>query len=309
MDNNTSPYISIVVPVYNGARTLPDLFSRTHAIMEKHGLTFEMLLVDDGSKDNSWQKIVELKKEYGKIIRGYKLSHNQGQQSATLCGLLFAKGLWTITIDDDLQTPPEEIPVLLEAAIRTNADIVYGVYPILHHSFIHNIGTRIFRSILRLVAPHFPDGSSFRLVKAEILKGIPRDHGPGIFIDPMLSWQTSAVATVNVKHNRRPHQKSGYSFLKLIKLALTLLMVYSTLPLRLMIWFGLLAAIISFGVGIYFFIQKITVGASVGFSALIVTIAFAAGIILLSLGVLGEYISRIYTMGAGRPSFTVKTII
>ena len=303
------PDISIVVPVYNGAGTLCDLYSRTAAVMVSSSLQFEMLFVDDGSSDDSWQAIQQLKKTHGCTIKGYKLARNSGQQAATLCGLQHAKGNWVITIDDDLQTPPEEIPHLLEAVKLEETDIAYGVYPTLRHGFLHNWGTRIFRSIFKRVAPHYPDGSSFRLVRASILQYIPDPVGPWIFIDPMLSSLTGSISRVKVRHDKKANGRSRYSFFKLIGLATTLLIIYSTLPLRLMIWCGLLSAIISFGLGIYFLLQKLIVGSALGYSSLMVTMTFTGGVILLSLGILGEYISRIYTMGSGRRAFIIKAAI
>lgn len=303
------PDISVVVPVYNGAETLAALFCRTAAVMETASLQFEVLFVDDGSRDQSWPTIQHLKKVHGCRIKGFKLARNSGQQAATLCGLQHARGKWVITMDDDLQTPPEEIPKLLEAAKDEETDIAYGVYPSPKHGFLHNWGTRIFRSIFKRVAPHYPDGSSFRLIRGSILGFIPDTVGPWVFIDPLLSSLTGNITRVKVRHDKKPNGRSRYSFFKLIGLATTLLIIYSTLPLRLMIWCGLLAAVVSFGLGIYFLLQKLIVGSAIGFSSLMVTMTFTGGIMLLCLGILGEYISRIYTMGSGRRAFIIKASV
>jgi polyisoprenyl-phosphate glycosyltransferase len=305
----SKPDITVVVPVFNGEGRLKDLFFRTRSVISAMNLDFEIVFVDDGSSDNSWKIISELKAEAPDCVRGFRLTRNSGQQAATVCGLQHARGSWVLTLDDDLQSMPEEIPKLWEKANTHQIDVVYGVYPVPKHRFLHNLGSRIFRVLLRKVAPNVPAGSSFRLIKGEILQSFPQRQGPWVFVDPALAWFTSDIATVNVQHEPRKDGMSGYSFFKLLGMAVTVLVIYSTLPLQMMIWFGLLSALVSFCLGCYYLILKVTASVAVGFSALIVTMTFAFGVILLSLGILGIYISRIYTMGTGQPGFTIKTEI
>lgn len=301
--------ISVVVPVYNGAATLPKLFHGIQDVMASANLMFEVILVDDGSRDDSWRVISELKKLYGDVVRGFRLARNSGQQAATYCGLLESRGQWAVTIDDDLQTHPREIAKLWAHAQATQSDIVYGVYATLRHGMMHRIGTRLFRMLLRRVAPGFPDGSSFRLIRSEVLRSLAAHPRPWILVDPVLAWQTSDIASVIVEHGPGGTGRSRYSFFKLVAIACTLLITYSNVPLRMMTAIGLLSAVVSLGLGLYYLIQKLTVGAQLGFSALIVTATFSSGLILLSLGILGEYISRIHTMGSGEPAFTVKATV
>jgi glycosyltransferase involved in cell wall biosynthesis len=305
----SQPNISVVVPVFNSETRLKELFSRTTKVLTALNLTYEFLFVDDGSIDKSWQVIRELKTEHSDCIRGFKLARNSGQQAATMCGLERATGPWVVTLDDDLQSLPEEIPTLWEKANREQCDVVYGVYPVQRHRFLHRVGSRAFHVLLRRVASNVPAGSSFRLIRSEILQTLPPRHGPWVLVDPALAWLTSDIATVDVQHAARTDGKSGYSFFKLVRMALTVLVIYSALPLQLMIWFGLFSALVSFCLGIYYLILKLTANVAVGFSALIVTMTFAFGVILLSLGVLGLYISKIYIAGTGQPSFIVKTEI
>lgn len=305
----SEPDITVVVPVFNSEATLKTLFLRTGVVMAEMNLDFEMIFVDDGSADNSWRVIRELKADDAGRVRGFRLARNSGQQAATICGLLRARGRWILTLDDDLQLLPEEIPKLWEAAHSRQSDVVYGVFPVLRHGLLHNLGSRLYRVLLHRVAPDVPVGSSFRLVKREILTSFPQTLGPWVFVDPALAWLTSDITTVNVRHEQRSDGRSGYSFLKLLSTAVTVLVVYSTLPLQVMIWFGLLSAFGSFCLGIYYLMLKLTSNVAVGFSALIVTMTFAFGVILLSLGILGIYIARIYVMGTGQPAYTVKAEI
>lgn len=305
----TKPDISVVIPVFNSEASLRELFTRTGDVITSMNLGFEFVFVDDGSSDRSWQVIRELNAEYPDRVRGFRLSRNSGQQAATVCGLQRASGTWVVTLDDDLQSLPEEIPRLWEKANGQQVDVVYGVYRVPKHRFLHRVGSRFFHVLLRQVAPGVPAASSFRLIKGEILQTLPQRTGPWLFVDPMLSWLTSDFATVTVQHGERKDGRSGYSFFKLVGIALTVLVTYSAFPLKMMIWFGLISALISFGLGIYYLILRLTANVAVGFSALIVTMTFAFGVILLSMGVLGLYISRIYIAETGQPGFNVRTEI
>jgi len=300
--------ISVVVPVYNGALTLENLCQRTKTVFEKMELNYEIIFVDDGSRDQSWEVITSLKAKDAEKIFGFQLSKNSGQQVATMCGLKQIRGAWAVTLDDDLQVAPEEIFKLWQETKRIPVDVIYGAYPLLKHGWLHNIGTRIFQKLLKMVAPDCPQGSSFRLIRADIIKSFPMHLGPWIFIDPILAWLSSATIIIPVSHEKSMNGKSRYSFFKLLRLGCQVLIVYSNKPFRIMIWFALISAFSSFITGIYFIVQKLTVGSQLGFSAIIVTISFASSMILLCLGVLGEYIYRIYSMKTGRPAFTIKSI-
>jgi glycosyltransferase involved in cell wall biosynthesis len=305
----SSPDISVVVPVLNAASTLRDLLLRTCTVFLEMGLEGEVIFVDDGSRDDSWRVISELKADGATCVRGFRLSKNSGQQAATLCGLQRARGNWVLTLDDDLQTPPEEIPKLWHAAHEQQSDVVYGVYPAPRHQRWHRFGSRLFRLLVRGVAPKVPAGSSFRLIRADVLASL--DHRPGAwaFVDPTLAALTSDIATVTVRHEERRDGKSGYSLAKLVQLAITVLVIHSTVPLQLMIWCGLFSAVGSFCIGIYYLFLRLTSDVAVGFSALIVTMTFGFGIILMSLGILGIYIARIYVMGTGQPAYRVRSEI
>ena len=209
LEHYNGPDISVVVPVYNGKATLNSIYQRIEDTLSKAQFSFEVIFVDDGSTDDSWKTIKDLKKIFRTTVQGIKLARNTGQQAATYCGLLEARGKWAITLDDDLQYIPEEIPKLLVKAQYTNADLVYGVHKSSKHNIFHNMGTRIFRCLIRNVAPKFPNGSSFRLIKREVLLGLPENPGPGFYLDPILSWLTDNIVIEEVEHQRRKNGKSG----------------------------------------------------------------------------------------------------
>jgi glycosyltransferase involved in cell wall biosynthesis len=309
MPQESRPDISVVVPILNSEATLKDLFARTSAVLSGMDLDFEIIFVDDGSVDGSWRIIQNLKSSSVGRVRGFKLARNSGQQAATVCGLQQARGDWVLTLDDDLQFPPEEIPKLWNLAHAEQLDVVYGVCPVQNHDFLHRIGNSLFRLLVRKMAPNVPPASSFRLIRRKILDSFQYRLGAWVFLDPALAWFTSDVSTVVVRHDGRKNGRSGYSLAKLAHMAITILVIYSTLPLQMMIWFGLFSAVISFCVGIYYLVIKLTSNVPPGFSALIVMMTFAFGVVLLSLGVLGIYISKIYNMNTGQPSFTIRTEI
>lgn len=309
MPQESKPDISVVVPVLNSEATLKDLFARTSAVLSGMDLDFEMIFVDDGSVDRSWKMIHELKTSFDGRVRGVKLARNSGQQAATMCGLQQARGRWVLTLDDDLQSPPEEIPKLWDLAHAEQIDVVYGICAEQKHSILHRMGSSLFRLLVRKIAPTVPSASSFRLIRREILDSFHHRLGAWMFLDPALAWYTSDVATVVVHHENRLNGRSGYSLAQLAHMAVTILVIYSTLPLQLMIWFGLFSAVVSFCIGIYYLVVKLISNVPPGFSALIVMMTFAFGVILLSLGVLGIYISKIYNMNTGQPSFTIRAEI
>jgi polyisoprenyl-phosphate glycosyltransferase len=303
------PDVSVVVPVFNSRLTLTKVFAGIHAVMRELGLEFEVVFVDDASTDGSWDCIRELKAQYEDCVRGFQLGRNSGQQAATYCGLLQSRGEWVVTIDDDLQPHPTEIRKLWEHSQRHEVDIVYGIYSTLRHDWAHRVGTRLFWILMRRVAPTYPNGSSFRLIRGELVRKLPRDPRPSILVDPTLAWHSSLTDTVMVEHCPREHGRSGYSLPAFVSMAYTLLVTYSTVPLRLLTAIGFLSASISIALGVYYLLMKFFVGAQTGFSALIVTITFSSGLILICLGILGEYIARIHTMTTGQPAFTIKSTI
>jgi glycosyltransferase involved in cell wall biosynthesis len=309
MPHESRPDISVVVPVLNSEVTLKDLFARTSAVMFDMNLEFEIIFVDDGSVDGSWKMIRELKTFSADQVRGLKLARNSGQQAATLCGVQQARGHWVVTLDDDLQFPPGEIPKLWNLAHAEQLDVVYGIPPTQNHDLLHRLGSSFFRVMMRKMAPNLPSASSFRLIRCEILDSFRHKLDACIFLDPTLAWFTSDVATVVVHHDKRLNGRSGYSMVKLSQMAITILVIYSTMPLQLIIGFGLFSAMVSFCIGTYYFIVRLTSNVPPGFSALIVMMTFAFGVMLLGLGILGIYVSKIYNMNTGQPTFTIKAEI
>lgn len=300
------PDISVVVPVFNSAATLERLFDQLQSAMKEAGKSYELVLVDDGSTDESWKQIRQLKELHPDHIAGIKLGRNFGQHNATLCGIRHARGHLIVTLDDDLQTPPSEIGKLIAVHETTDCELVYGIYPRKKHSWFRNLGSKLLKRLFRYLVNGIRDGSSFRLLTRDLADKLDGHNEHFVFIDQILSWHTDDVEFAEVEHREREEGKSGYSTGKLFRLALNIVFSYTDLPLRAMTWFGFITSILSFCIGGYFIFQKVSVGAAVGFTALIVSIFFSTSIIVFSLGILGEYIGRIYASRGDRPNYSIK---
>lgn len=298
---------AIVVPVYNGAESLGDLFERTQKTMDALEASFRVVFVDDCSKDHSWDTIKTLKKQYPKQVTAIKLARNSGQHNATLCGLHHANAEFAITIDDDLQVPPEEILKLVARQKETEADLVYGVFNEKKHAPLRNAGSWFVNKFFHYFANTSGEGSSFRLVSGELADRLRNVNQKYLLLDEVLSWYTSSVANVGVEHQLRTKGRSGYSALKLVLLTLNYIINYTVLPLRLMTYIGIFGSLICLVLSIIYIYQKLTYDVELGFTSLIVAIFFSTSLILFCLGIIGEYISRLYTKD-GASYYVIKEI-
>ena len=303
----SNPLVSVVVPVFNSAATLEELFTRSKAALEGAAYHFEMIFVHDGGGEEAWAEMVRLKEAYPHQLTAIRLARNFGQHNATLCGIHHAQGHYIVTLDDDLQHPPEEILTLLEHQRVTDRELIYGIYAQKQHSRIRNLGGNVLRFVFQRFASGMPNGSSFRLITRNLADQLANHRPSFVFLDQIIAWYTHDVEMVVVRHEPRKQGKSGYSVLGLVAMALNFIISYTDIPLKLMVWVGLLASLGSLGLGTLFIILKLMNGAAVGFTALITAISFSASIIMLSLGVLGEYIGRIYADRQDRPVYHIKT--
>ncbi len=299
-----NPELSIVIPVFNSESSLEDLCTG----IEKHvtGISFEIILVDDGSKDASWKKIEELKQKFGSKLVGVRLSKNFGQHNAIVCGFSFARGSCVLTMDDDLQHPPSEIPKLIEKFKSSDADVVYGIYEVKQHSTLRNAGGSFARKSSKVVVGNFGTGSSFRLMKRSIADHVAyhKNHAH-IFIDEILHWYTSRFEQVQVEHHERKIGTSGYTFRRLCGIYFDTIINYTAVPLRIMIWLGLFSSLFTFALGIRFVYRKFMYDVEPGFTAQIVTILFTASLLMFCMGIIGQYLYKIYNLQSRRPSYSI----
>ena len=303
------PDYSIVVPVYNSCESLEELYQRIRQTMEKLEKSFEVIFVDDDSADTSWSKLKSLQKENPGHVTVIRLARNFGQHNATICGIAQATGTFIITIDDDLQNPPEEMAKLISTMEQSDADLVYGVYGRKQHSMVRNMGSAAMKGWSKRLYKTKGRGSSFRLMKSRLGKFLLNHQINFIYIDELFNWYTNHIDFVLVEHLKRPYQKSTYSPHLLFSMFSNLVLYYTAIPLRIMVYSGFFSAFLSFIIGIMFIYRKIVHDVPLGFTALIVAVSFSTSIILLSLGIIGEYLSRIYSVQNRKPPFSIKTIL
>lgn len=298
--------ISIVVPVFNSEKTLRELHQRISQVFSEMQMHFELILVDDGSKDKSWEEIEKLQNE-NKNITGIRFTRNFGQHSALLAGFFYVKGELVLTIDDDLQHPPEEIPKLVKGFEESFADVVYGIPIQKHHSGLRNAGSKTL-TFTSQYQDH--QGSSFRLIKAEFIHKITTNHQYNhLFLDALLSWYTGNFHMVEVEHHPRKSGKSGYTFGKLMKVYLRMIINYSVVPLRILIYGGLTMSILSFLMGTYFIYKKLIHDVPLGYTSLIVAVLFSTSLIILGLGFIGLYIHKLYEYNLQKPVYFVNKVL
>lgn len=300
------PTVSVVIPVYNSEASLLPLIERLEPILGAQAAAFEVILVDDGSGDGSWKMINRLAVNYP-FVRGIQLMRNYGQHNALLCGIREARHEVVVTMDDDLQNPPEEIPKLL-TKLDEGYDVVYGGPAIGQHGFWRNSASRVSKIALQsaLGAVTARNVSAFRAFRTKLREGFHDYRGPYVSIDVLLTWSTSRFAAVTVQHHPRRLGQSSYTFGLLLRHALNMMTGFSTLPLRLasivgFVFTGTGLVLLLFVVGRY-----LLQGAAVpGFTFLASTITLLSGAQLFALGIIGEYLARIHFRMIDRPTYTI----
>ncbi len=290
---------SIVIPVYNSESTLNILCNRIIHVFEDLSLDYEIILVDDCSRDNSWNILKDLHAKNSKI-KIIHLIKNYGQHNAILCGLNCAKGEFIITMDDDLQTLPEEIPKLIHK-IDNGFYVVYGNYIIKNHSRIENFFSNRFQMFIHYILdiPNRVFISSFVIYSADVVKNVASIKSSYVFLPALVrrSVPANKITNVDVNHNPRNVGKSNYNIREYISLSLNLIINYSVLPLVIVGIFGILISVISFCYGIYI-IVRYTIDPTnglMGWNSLMAALMFIGGTILFSIAIIGEYLRRILT--------------
>ncbi|MGB9715884.1 MAG: glycosyltransferase family 2 protein [Thermodesulfovibrionales bacterium] len=303
------PDFTVIVPIKNEEENIPELYSRLTTQMEKLG-THEIIMVDDGSTDRSWQIIKELNARDSRI-KGISFSRNFGHHIALTAGLDYAKGDTIIFIDGDLQDPPEEIPKLY-AKFKEGYDLVYGIRTKRQDNIFKKIPSYLFWWILRKFSDvNMPQGQTMlRIMSRRIADVIREMREHARFIHGMMAWAGYTASTVEIKHNPRLKGKTKYNLPGMFKLAFHAVTSFSTVPLRLATYLGFISSFISLVVGIYFIYLKIFYGIPVlGYASIIVSIFFVGGIQLLVLGIFGEYLGRTYQEVQKRPLYIIKEYI
>lgn len=294
---------SIVVPVFNSAATLELLVKRLESVMNDLASTYELIFINDDSRDNSWQVIVRLSEQYP-WVKGINLMRNFGQHNALLTGILAAQYEVIVTMDDDLQHPPEEIHKLTDELMNKGLDVVYGVPEIQEHTFFRSFTSNITKKIMSLALglPNVEQSGAFRAFRIEVRKAFREYRSPSVSIDALLGWGTTRFGYVVVDHKPRHMGRSNYTFRKLVRHTINMLTGFSTLPLRLASLLGFAFTGFGFFVLVYVLVRYFIEGSPVqGFPFLASIIALFSGVQLFVTGIFGEYLALIFFNIMGRP--------
>lgn len=305
--NDARPSISVVVPVYNSEQSLPLLCERLSEVLPALTDHFEIVLVNDGSRDHSWDVIATLVERYPNI-RGICMMRNYGQHNALLCGIRAARYEVVVTIDDDLQHPPEMIILLLER-LSEGYDVVYGVPMEEQHGLMRDLASQITKLALQsaMGSNVARNVSAFRALRTQIRDAFESYRSPYVSIDVLLTWGTTRFSAVQVRHEPRRIGQSNYTFRKLVTHAFNMMTGFSTMPLQIASLIGVVFALFGLLVLVYVVGRYLIQGGSVaGFPFLASVIAIFSGAQLFALGIIGEYLSRMHFRMMDRPTYTVR---
>jgi glycosyltransferase involved in cell wall biosynthesis len=301
---------SVVIPVYNSAKTLRELVQRVDKVFKDISRSYELVFSEDGSKDGVWNLIETLHAE-GYPIRAFRFMRNHGQHYALKCGLDNCIGRYAITMDDDLQHPPEEIPKLIYA-VESNPDIdvVIGRYGSKKHEAYRNLGTLVHTVIRNAMFPQAKGISmtSLRIINRTTLEQIRSMRHANPRIGLMLLTATDRVMNVDVDHHPRQSGRSGYTLQKMLKNTFDNMINYSSIPLKFISGLGLCFSFMSLVLACFYFFMhiagKITVS---GFTTIVILVLLIGGILMFSFGLVGEYLSRIVSQQLLDREYYIRT--
>ena len=302
-----TPGISVVVPAYNSESTLPLLFSRLRAVLPKVARDYEVIVVNDGSRDGTWP-VLEQEARTDTSIQPINLMRNYGQHNALLCGIRAARYDTCVTIDDDLQHPPEEIGRLL-GELSKGFDVVYGTPQAEQHGLWRNLASRVTKLALQsaMGADVARKVSAFRAFRTEVRDAFAGFQGAFLSVDVLLTWGTTRFGAIPVQHDARTIGKSNYTFRKLLVHALNMVTGFSTVPLQIASLLGFAFTLLGLLLFIYVLVVYVVQGRSVpGFPFLASVITIFSGAQLFALGIIGEYLARIHARTMEKPPYAVR---
>lgn len=305
-------YLSLVIPIYNEESNLSELLERCHKVCLETGRPFEIVLVDDGSRDRSVSMIREANRQYREII-GVILNRNYGQHAAVMAGLAQSLGDVVVTLDADLQNPPEEIPKLL-AEIEKGCDVVGSVREFRRDSIFRKLPSRLINKAVRKATGVMMSdyGCMLRAYRRTVVDAMLQCHERSTFIPVLANTFAYQPTEISVKHSPRTNDQSKYSFLKLINLQFDLLTTMTTFPLRLLSLLGSSLAVFGFMLSLFILVFRLIYGAAWAAQGVLTVFSILfifIGVQLLATGLLGEYIGRIYNDVRARPRYFIRELI
>ncbi|MDJ0655482.1 MAG: glycosyltransferase [Xanthomonadales bacterium] len=315
MKTQSIEFVSVIVPVYNSQDTIADLVSSVVQALDEKYQKLQIVLVNDGSADDSHRVILELLDgPHGSYIKYAQLARNFGEHNAVMCGLRYADGDCAVIIDDDFQNPPEEISKLVDK-LDEGHDVVFSYYDKKKHSLFRNLGSRFNDRVATLLLKK-PPGlylSSFKALNRFLIDAVVGYGGPYPYVDGLILRSTRSIGTALCDHQEREKGKSNYTLAKLVSLWLNMSTSFSFTPLRLAAYLGLLTSFVGLILAV-FFIVAWSVGGIIaetipqGWASIIVSVTLFAGIQLLVLGMIGEYLGRLYMTQNQQPQAIVRSV-
>jgi undecaprenyl-phosphate 4-deoxy-4-formamido-L-arabinose transferase len=302
--------LSFVIPVYNGSQTLPAVVERIHALYA--GMDFEVVLVNDGSRDASEATCNALLEKHPDTISFVHLARNFGEHNAVLAGLNHARGAYVAVLDDDGQNPPEEVRRLYDAIRTGHHDVVYGRYRAKQHGRLRNLGSWFNDRMANWMLGKPPELylSSFKVMNRFLVDEITRYRGAFPYIDGLILRATSNVGQTEVEHRTREASTTNYDLRRLFLLWLNMFLNFSILPLRLAALLGLVTSLLSILLLVGIVVDKLYLNPdlTVGIPTILVTVVFFAGVQLMILGMVGEYLGRLFLDHSKHPQFVVRYV-
>lgn len=294
---------SFIIPVFKSVATLRPLYLGISDLMKELQSSFEVLYIEDGGSDDSWNELLKIKAEFPETVILLKLTRNFGQNGATLCGIDEAKGDYLVTLDDDLQVKPSEIKKLITCMELQKMDVVYGMHDGKTGSWIRRAGSAAIKRIFTQSEGGSNIGSSIRLINSNIASHLRNHSQDHLFINQVVSWYTFNTGFVEVNRSERSEGRSGYNLWQLFLIAFRLLFLYTSIPLRLMIVVCIVSSVTSLGLAGYYIYRHFVLGQGLGFLVLIVV---AISLILASISIMGVYLNRLYSARVRKPHYAIK---
>jgi len=309
MNINQSPLsLSIVIPVYNSEKSIARLVDELIRDLSFR-LRLEIVLVNDNSRDNSEEACISLYEKYRDVVKFYSLSKNVGEHSAVMAGLNKTTSDYVAIMDDDFQNPVNEVIKLVDSAMNGEFDVVYSYYKKKEHSVFRNLGSWFNDKVANIMLQKPKDLylSSFKILNRFLVNEIIKYQSPFPYIDGLILQATDSIGRVEVEHRARQESRSGYTMKKLISLWLNMFTNFSIVPLRISTVLGFTFAFFGLVMGIDTVLEKISnPDLPVGYSILIFSISIFAGVQLISLGIIGEYVGRVFLTLNKKPQYTIK---
>jgi len=299
-----------VIPVYKCSGNLIELSNRLLKIVSELTKTFEIIYVVDGSPDESWSVITSLASS-NEQIKALKLSRNFGQHYAVTAGLDYTKGDWIVIMDCDLQDQPEEIPKLYNKILE-GYDVVLARRGKREDTFFKKLSNYLFYKVFNFLSgmKYDPQVGAFRIISKKVVNNFRLMKEQTRFFNGLMEWMGFSTAYVDVTHGERFSGETSYTFFKLLRFSIDIIIAHSDKPLRISIFIGFFMSFLSMIYGLYILSVSLTDGIAVsGWSSLMISMYFLAGVIMMNLGILGVYLGKVFSQTKGRPLYFVDKVI